>query len=39
MPTNDLWMPVGAMEHGTELATPARDFKHVPESLVAHYER
>ncbi len=38
IPTNDLWIAASTMEHGTELITLDRDFRHVPQILVALYE-
>ena len=38
IPTNDLWIAASTMEHGTELVTLDRDFTHVAQILVAHYE-
>lgn len=38
LPINDLWIAASAMEHGAELVTLDRDFRHVPQILVALYE-
>jgi tRNA(fMet)-specific endonuclease VapC len=38
IPTNDLWIAASTMEHGTELVTLDRDFTHVAQILVTHYE-
>jgi predicted nucleic acid-binding protein len=38
IPTNDVWIAASTMEHGTELVTLDRDFTHIPQILVAHYE-
>lgn len=38
IPTNDLWIAASAMEHGTELVTLDRDFRHVPQVLLALFE-
>jgi len=38
IPTNDLWIAASAMEHGTELVTLDRDFRHVPQILVALFD-
>jgi len=37
-PTNNLWIAACTMEHGTELVTLDRDFRHVPQILVALFE-
>lgn len=33
IPTNDLWIAASTMEHGTELVTLDRDFRHVGQVL------
>jgi tRNA(fMet)-specific endonuclease VapC len=38
IPTNDLWIAASTMEHGTELVTLDRGFRHVPQILVALFE-
>lgn len=38
IPTNDLWIAASTMEHGTELVTLDRDFRHVAQILVALFE-
>jgi tRNA(fMet)-specific endonuclease VapC len=38
IPTNDLWIAASAMEHGTELVTLDRDFRHIAQILVACFE-
>lgn len=38
IPTNDLWIAASTMEHGAELVTLDRDFRGVPQILVALFE-
>ena len=38
IPTNDLWIAASAMEHGTELLTLVRDFRHVAQILATVFE-
>jgi len=38
IPTNDLWIAASTMEHGTELLTLDRDYRHVPQILVALFD-
>ncbi len=38
IPTNDLWIAASTMEHGTELVTLDRDFRHVGQVLSRLFE-
>jgi tRNA(fMet)-specific endonuclease VapC len=38
IPTNDLWIAASTMEHGTELLTLDRDFRHVAQILATVLE-
>lgn len=39
IPTNDLWIAASTMEHGTELLTLDRNFRHVTQILVVLVEQ
>jgi tRNA(fMet)-specific endonuclease VapC len=38
IPTNDLWIAASTMEHGSELLTLHRDFRHVAQILATVFE-
>ena len=38
VPTNDLWIAASTMEHGTELLTLDRNFRHVTQILATVFE-
>lgn len=38
IPTNDIWIAAGAMQHGLRLVTTDRHFREIPQVIVDYYE-